>query len=319
LLAAQQTPTPLTISAIDYTKYETEETWHYVEEVAQACKSPLVTIQGVDQPEFWIATVTGMETPCTTSRPLALHQLLHTTTVETEARVALTGLGANALCENVSAMDQRGITPSPIALDTYTQSIRPLSEELLASLWSPDFAKMLQTTGCWEETHHARKLAWRSSQFTNSRLAQYYLDLHLRLPDQLVTPMQQLAIQEGMALRSPYLHPHSIELLTQLPSVLDNGLQKSALAEYFLRNHLKYQAPLASVSTQTVPLDSLRKVETSDLLQGLLSAEALKNRGIFQPQAVERLLQQPESREANNALVFVFTTQLMCQLFQVES
>jgi hypothetical protein len=131
--------------------------------------------------------------------------------------------------------------------------------------------------------------------------------------------MQQLAVQERIALRSPYLHPQSIELLTQLPPVLDNGLQKNTLAEHFLRHHLKYQAPLASVSTQTAPIGSLRQLETSDLLQGLLSAEALKNRGIFQPQAVEMLLQQPNNREANSALVFVFTTQLLCQLFQMEN
>ena len=319
LLAAQQTPTPLTISTIDYKKLDSQEAWRYVEEVAQACTCPLVTIQGVDQPEFWVATVNGIEAPCTTTRPLTLHQLLHTTAVETEARVVLTGLGANALCENASVMNQTDTTPSAIALDTYTQSIRPLSEELLAALWSPDFAKMLQTIDRWEETHHARKLAWRASQFTDPRLAQYYLDLHLRLPDQLVTPMQQLAIQECMALRSPYLHPHSIELLTQLPPVLENGLQKNTLVEHFLHHRLKYQVSLAPVPLQTVPIDSLRQLERSDLLQGLLSAEALRNREIFDSQAVEMLLRQSDNPEINNALVFVFTTQLLCQLFQMES
>jgi hypothetical protein len=195
----------------------------------------------------------------------------------------------------------------------------PLSEGLIASLWSPDFTMMLQTTDRWEETHHARKLAWRASQFTDPRLAQYYLDLHLRLPDQLVMPMQQLASQESMALRSPYLHPHSIEHLTQLPPILDNGLQKNALAEHFLRQHLKYQSPLVSLPTQIAPTASLRERETSDLLHALLSPEALKNRGIFEPQAVEMLLQQPDNDEANSALVFIFTTQLLCQLFQIES
>jgi asparagine synthetase B (glutamine-hydrolysing) len=319
LLSAQQTPTPFAISAIDYTKPDAEDGWRYVEGVAQVCQSPLVTIQGVDQPDFWVATLTGTEAPCTTTRPLILHQLLHTTAVETQARVALTGLGANALCANAPSIDQTGTTPAAIALDTYVQRIRPLSEELLVSLWSPDFAKMLQTTERWEETHHARKLAWRASQCTDSGLAQYYLDLHLRLPDQLVTPMQQLAIQERMALRSPYLHPHSIELLTQLPPVLENGLQKNTLAEHFLHHHLKYQAPLAPDPIQTVPIDSLRQLETSDLLQGLLSAEALRNTGIFDPQAVELLLPQSLNPEINNALVFVFTTQLLCQLFQVEN
>ena len=122
-----------------------------------------------------------------------------------------------------------------------------------------------------------------------------------------------------MVLRSPYLHPHSIELLTQLPPILNDGLRKNALVEHFLRHHLKYQATLASSPTQTAPTDSLREREMSDLLQATLSPEALKNRGIFQPQALEMLLQQPNNPEANSALVFVFTTQLLCQIFQVES
>jgi asparagine synthetase B (glutamine-hydrolysing) len=317
LLAAQHTSTPFTVSAIDYTKSESEEAWHGVEEVAQACKSPLLTIQGVDQPEFWVATVTGIEAPCITTRPLTLHQLLHTTAVETGAHVAVTGLGANALFEHTPAIDHTGTTASTIALDTYRQRTKPLSEELVASLWSPDFTRTLQTANRWEETLHARKLARRAEQFTDPRLAQYYLDLHLRLPDQLVTPLQQLAIQEGMAMRSPYLHPHSIELLTQLPPILEDGLQKNALAEHFLRHSLRYQSPLTSSPTQTAPTASLRERDTSDLLHTLLSPEALKDRGIFEPQAVEMLLQQPDNGEANSALVFVFTTQLLCQLFHI--
>ena len=318
LLAAQHTSTPFSISAIDYTKSESEETWRAVEEIALACKSSFLTIQGVDQPEFWIATLTATETPCISTRPLTLHQLLHTTAAETEAHVAFTGLGAHVLCENTSASNYTGTMSTKTVFDMYREDRRPLSEEVLASLWSPDFAKALQSAPPWEETHHARKLAHRASQFTDPRLAQYYLDLHLRLPEQLVAPMQQLAMQEHMALRSPYLHLDSIELLTQMPPVLDGGLDKKDLTEYFLRHYLKYEAPLASTPTQAVPMASLRDVETSDLLQTVLSPEALKKRGIFDPEAVGNLLWQPERAEVDAALVFVFTTQLLCEMFGVE-
>jgi asparagine synthetase B (glutamine-hydrolysing) len=326
LLAAAQNPTPFTIAAIDYTKSAAEESWPAVEEISQVTSNPLLTIQGVDQPEFWVATLTGIESPCMTTRPLTLHQLLHTTAVETQARVAITGLGANALFEHTpvikdltNATLSTQVIATPV-LDTYKQSIQPpLPAEILTSLWSDDFAHKLHTAEHWEETLHARKLARQASLFNDQRLAQYYLDLHLRLPDQLVMPMQQLATQEHIAVRSPYLHHHSIELLTQLPPIIDGALHKNALAEHFLRQHLSYQAPLTPTPTQPTSLASLKQRETSDLLHAVLSTEALQHQGIFNPQTVEQLLQQPENPTTNSALILIFTTQLLCQIFQVEN
>jgi asparagine synthase (glutamine-hydrolysing) len=320
LLGAQHTSVPFTIASIDYTASETEETWREVEEIAQINENPLLTVQGVDQPEFWIATITGIESPSMTTRPLTLHQLLHTTAIETGARVALTGLGANALFGYAPDIQDSAVKiPEATVFNVYKQKIQQLvSKELLTSLWSADFAQNLHKIEPWEETLHARKLARRASQFTDTNLAHYYLDLHLRLPEQLVMPMQQLATQESMAVRSPYLHHRSIELVTQLPSTLDGGLRKDMLAEHFLRHYLQYQAPLLPATKQTSITSSLRAIEESELLHTLLSPEALQERGIFDSQAVAMLLQQPETRETNNALMLIFTTQLLCQLFQVE-
>ncbi|MBV9258157.1 MAG: hypothetical protein JO215_09075, partial [Ktedonobacteraceae bacterium] len=55
----------------------------------------------------------------------------------------------------------------------------------------------------------------------------------------------------------------------------------------------------------------------SELLQQLLSPEAIKATGIFNSGAVEKLLQQQGDNRAERELILVFTAQLLCQLFEV--
>jgi hypothetical protein len=49
----------------------------------------------------------------------------------------------------------------------------------------------------------------------------------------------------------------------------------------------------------------------------MLSSEALQARGIFNPKAVETLLQQTNGKAVPRELLLVFTTQLLCQLFDL--
>lgn len=336
LLASQQTPATLTLTSIDYKKSGGAETWLPVEEIAQASQSSLLTIQGVNQPDFWLATLAGIECPCTTTRPLTFHQLLHATALEAGARVAFTGLGADALLAKSLLFSPHlrqggekerflwGHTTHqqeddrPSMLECYRQCVRPLPDDLLSSLWTPEFATLLAHDAHWETTLHARKLERCATQFSTSEQGLYYLDLHLRLPDQIVTPVQQLAQQERIALRSPYLSPDSLDLLTRLPHNLSDNLPKHALPEYLLRTFLHYSAPLSSIPEPQAKAHSLRDREASDLLNATLSPTALQSLGIFQPASVDALLQQAPDSATTSALLLVFTTQLFCQLFQVK-
>ena len=166
----------------------------------------------------------------------------------------------------------------------------------------------------WEETLHARKLARRAQQFAGSDQGLYYLDLHLRLPDLAVHPLQQLATQERMVARSPYLNARVMDLLTRLPMSSDPSkthllAQLAQLAQRYL------PANTELVSTPlSVPLHSLLNIEGFDLLQQTLSPEALKATGIFEPGVVAELMKQGEVRPE---LLLVFTTQLFCLLFGI--
>ncbi len=62
-LAAQHTQTPFTIASLGYKKSMRAKVWEDAESLATACQRPFLAVTGVDQPEFWIAAIAGLEFP----------------------------------------------------------------------------------------------------------------------------------------------------------------------------------------------------------------------------------------------------------------
>jgi asparagine synthase (glutamine-hydrolysing) len=314
LLAAQHSPAHFPITSLDYTN-NASQIWKNAERVAKACQRPFLEVMGVDQPEFWVATLVGLEAPSIDTRPLLFHQLLHTVASETEARVAISGSGAHILAGAAVPMQPPAMGTTGI-LSWYRNTLLEELGEQPTQIWSRDVAELLQKEERWEETLHARKLARRAEQFADRQQGWYYLDLHLRLPDRAVHPIQQLAIQESMVVRSPYLNPHVIDMLTRLPATLDNGLSKEQLLIQLARRSMPARTKLKTASPQIVPMNSLLDIESSALLQQTLSPEALRATGIFELGVVEKLLKQQV--KGKRELLLVFTTQSFCQLFGIE-
>jgi asparagine synthetase B (glutamine-hydrolysing) len=319
ILTAKHTTSTFTLASLGYKKSMGSMLWAQAEQVAQACQCPLLTIDGVDLPEFWIATLTGLETPAVDSRPLALHQLLHTVSVETQARVAISGLGGHTLL-SPSLYQPTVSTPTSGRFDILERYRRRLVDQSQQGLklWSADVASVLEKEEPWEETLHARKLARYAGHFANTQQGLYYLDLHLRLPDLMVHTMLQLATQERMVVRSPYLTTHALNTLACLPAMLDGTVAKehilTTLAQQYLSNMKATRVEVPFVA----PCSSLLCLGNSDLLQQVLSPEAVRARGIFDPQAVETIMQQAGGDAISRELLLVFTTQLLCQLFEIE-
>ncbi len=318
ILAANHTTSPFTFVSLGYMKIPPSEEWALAEQTAQACQCPFLAIDGIDQPEFWTAALTGLEAPSTNTRPLALHQLFHTVSEETGARVAISGLGGRALL-GPSAYQPMVSPRTPetfTILEQYRRSLVDHSRKDL-KLWSVDIANLLEKEEPWEQTLHARKLARRAGQFANTEQGLYYLDLHLRLPDLLVHTMHQLAMQERMVVRSPYLTIHALDMLTRLPAMLSSAVAKKDILATLAQQYTPGMKEATIQSSLVAPCSSLSRIADSDLLQQMLSPEAVRARGIFNPKAVEMLLQQANEEAVPKELLLVFTTQLFCQLFDL--
>jgi len=288
-IASQQTEVPFTIASFGY-KNSRSKVRQSVQQVAEACQRPLLTVVGVDQPEFWIATLAGLEAPCADTRPLALHQLLHTVATETGARVALSGLGASTV---------------------FGQHRAPTIESV-GSIFSPEAQQRIQQEEHWENSLHARKLQRQADKFASEQQKQYYLDLHLYMPDRVASTAYQLAAQEGIAIRSPYLRSDVMNMLT----LLDDEMRNETLASLLIADHFSTLKNTQTSMSLKMPVPSLLHIEDSDVLKETLSREAIQAVGIFDIGHVEELLKQ---KKVSRELVLVFTTQLFCQLFEVET
>jgi asparagine synthetase B (glutamine-hydrolysing) len=315
-LAARHTPAPFVLATFSHRRHLPSKMWKDVESIATACQRSLLAITGNDQPEFWTAAIAGLEFPCIDTRPVALHQLLHTAATETGARVAISGLGAHLLLGTevykLSASEPTSAEQQDV-LQWYSRTLSAQSRTAAPRLWSQDIAEQLRQEEPWEESLHARKLARRAVQFPDVRQRWYYLDLHLRLPDLVVSAVQQLAVQEHMVVRSPYLHVDVMEMLASLPFVLDDGTEKSSLSTVLAQKYLAEGIGTAKLPL-VVPARALLRVARSELLRQILSPEAVRATGIFDMEAVEGLLKQ---QEVSRELLLVFTTQLLCQLFGI--
>jgi len=286
LIASKVSEVQFTIVNFDY-KDKDVPMWRGVSRLQLGVKRPLLTIVGRDDPEFWRAVILQLEAPCVDTRPLALHQLLYGVRTELDARVALTGLGAGALLGKRKALPKR-----------------------IPHIFSHDAQQKIQQEERWEDSLHARRLQRRADQFESTRQKQYYLDLHTYLPDSVVGPAQQIATQETMALRSPYLRNEVMTMLTQLNDEIRNETFLSAIYinDFALLDDKQTQPPLE------LPVPSLLRVDDFDLLKEVLSREAILERGIFDVERVESLLKQ---KKVSRELLLVFTTQLFCRLFGV--
>jgi asparagine synthetase B (glutamine-hydrolysing) len=340
-LAARNTQNEFPIVTLGTTKTLRTKGWQEVERLVTTCNLPQLAITGRDEPEFWIATLAGLESPCSDTRPLALHQLFHTTAAETGARVAITGLGASTLL-NFQGMRQpqaeRGsMHPSSkqqsaeSILQSYSdlqnRSTTGISNDLV---WTADAQEVLKNAEPWETTLHARKLARKAEQFTQRELFQYpqtdlgyyYLDLHLRLPDMLVQPCQQLAQQERIAIRSLYLQPQIMESLTRYAPILTANPSQWQIITDLLHRYIPalpehpIQLPL---SIPQPALSSNKEQDTTDLVEQMLSPAALKKVGLFQTQAVQELRARVTKKSVPPALLTIFTTQLLTEIFQIEA
>ncbi len=263
--------------------------WIGAQRVANTCYRPLLTLQESISRSSGLGTLAGLESPCIDAIPLAYHQLSNTVVAQVGAKVALSSLGANTIFGGHKAP----------------------SIKVTNSIFSPEVQQKIAREEQWEDTLHARKLYRQADKFESKRQKQYYLDLHMTMPDGEVHTAHLLAMQEGLVIRSPYLRSDVMELLTSLNEEVRSETLLTLLVEKYFPS-LKIIQPYMPLK---LPVSSLLRVDSSEILEVTLSQEAILATGIFDTESVEKLLRQ---KKVSRELVLVFTTQLFCRLFEMQ-
>jgi asparagine synthase (glutamine-hydrolysing) len=168
----------------------------------------------------------------------------------------------------------------------YAEIVSAFTPEELADVLAPDLASLAETA--WESYPVRRAFAaTRDPDPVNQRLR---VDLGTTLVDEMLTKVDRATMAVGLEARVPFLDRGLLEW-----SMLQPGRYKlhAGQGKRLLRSALRQELPEAAARPKhgfDVPLGAWLRGPLRERLQDLLSPSRIRARGLFRPEAVERLV-----------------------------
>jgi asparagine synthase (glutamine-hydrolysing) len=136
---------------------------------------------------------------------------------------------------------------------------------------------------------------------TDSLSQQMYVDLKTYLADDILVKVDRMFMANSLEARTPFLDYRVVELAAGMPSSLKlRGWER----KYVLKQAMSSLLPPEVVNRKkegfSVPLKNWLRGPLREMLQDVLNADTLKRQGWFQPQYVQRLMQEHLIGQANH-------------------
>ncbi len=117
-------------------------------------------------------------------------------------------------------------------------------------------------------------------------------DLHTFLPDDLLVRLDVATMAHGLEARSPFLDHELVELALRLPvEVRMPRLRNKGLFRTLVADRLPAELLRQPKLGFSMPLE-LRRPADAELVRDALAPASVRNRGLFRPEAVQRLLEE---------------------------
>ena len=143
----------------------------------------------------------------------------------------------------------------------------------------------------WHADPEGRQLAaFAGRRPGDARDGAFRVDLSTYLPDDLLVMADRMSMAHSLELRAPFCDHRLIELSLGIPSAAKmpglhlKGLLKAAFADVLPREILAHRK-----QGFMIPLGRWLRTDLRDILEDLLSPDRIRRRGLFLPDAVERL------------------------------
>lgn len=129
-----------------------------------------------------------------------------------------------------------------------------------------------------------------------------YADIKTYLVDDILTKVDRMSMAVSLEARTPFLDHRVVEFAAGLPSDLKlNG----STTKYLLKKAMKGKLPDDVLKRRkegfSIPIKNWLKDELRPMMEEVLSADRLKDEGLFNPQYVEVLKQQHLKGSANHS------------------
>ena len=124
-----------------------------------------------------------------------------------------------------------------------------------------------------------------------------YMDYHMYLGDDLLMKLDRASMACSLELRTPYLDQRLVEFTAGLPMAFKmRGLKTKYLFKKALEGRLPSKILYRQKRGFSVPVGRWMREELKPLVQNVLAREKLVRDGIFDPDVVQRLLEEHWSR-----------------------
>jgi asparagine synthase (glutamine-hydrolysing) len=133
---------------------------------------------------------------------------------------------------------------------------------------------------------------------------QLYADLCVYLADDILVKVDRMSMATSLETRAPFLDTEVMELAFSMPGHLKirDGQRK-----FVLKRALQGQVPQRILDRKkegfSIPMKNWLRKELVPLMESLLSEERLTARGLIEPSAVRRMIDQHKAGRANHAHV----------------
>ena len=139
------------------------------------------------------------------------------------------------------------------------------------------------------------------TSFEDSLLSLLYMDFQLYLADDLLVKIDRASMACSLELRTPFLDQRLVEFMTSLPAAHKvHGFK----TKYLFKKALQGRLPSAILHRQkrgfSVPVAEWLRGSLKPLVEEVLGKDKLARDGIFDPEAVHRLLEEHWSRRADH-------------------
>jgi asparagine synthase (glutamine-hydrolysing) len=133
---------------------------------------------------------------------------------------------------------------------------------------------------------------------------QLYADLCVYLADDILVKVDRMSMATSLETRAPFLDADVMELAFSMPGELKI---RNRTRKFVLKRALEPLLPRRILDRRkegfSIPMKNWLRRELAPLMEELLSEERIRNRGLFEPAAVRRMIGEHTSGRANHAHV----------------
>ncbi len=188
-------------------------------------------------------------------------------------------------------------------------------EELRRSLYAPDVAARLRDVDTGAPLRRSLQRVRNEPEPINKML---YLEARHFLADHNLNYTDKTSMAEGVEVRVPLLDPDLVDYATRIPvdAKMRRGVPK-AMFKKAMEPYLPHDVIYRPQTGFGAPLRRWLKDELRGQVEDLLSESSVRDRGLFDPAAVRRLIEADRARKVDGAYaVFgLMCVELWCRTF----